>query len=247
MKELTHVINYSLPRELDLYVHRIGRTGRGGAEGLALSLVTPSHMGILYRIEKTINVKIARATLPSEDELLQIRLVRALADFEVPATQDAKTIAKIGDGILKSAWAEQIKNLSKEEIVARFLAKSLKIGKKIDDADTGSGRERGFRDREDSARPGNYAKRGFKDRPFSNDRPRGGDRPFRDRGAFGGASSGGGGYKKDYAPRKEGGYQKPASAFNAKSPSFKPSERAHTPAAPKAGGGRVFGRKPTSA
>ena len=54
VKELTHVVNYSLPRELDLYVHRIGRTGRGGKEGVALSLVTPSHMGILYRIEKII-------------------------------------------------------------------------------------------------------------------------------------------------------------------------------------------------
>ena len=38
VKELTHVINYSLPRELDLCVHRIGRTGRGGKEGHAACL-----------------------------------------------------------------------------------------------------------------------------------------------------------------------------------------------------------------
>lgn len=47
VKDLTHVINYSLPRELDLYVHRIGRTARGGKQGIALNLVSSRHMGLI--------------------------------------------------------------------------------------------------------------------------------------------------------------------------------------------------------
>jgi ATP-dependent RNA helicase RhlE len=49
---VTHVVNYDLPDEVDTYVHRIGRTGRAGAEGVAITLVAPSELGRLRGIER---------------------------------------------------------------------------------------------------------------------------------------------------------------------------------------------------
>jgi ATP-dependent RNA helicase DeaD len=67
---LTHVINYSLPRDSDSYVHRIGRTGRAGKEGVAISLVTPAdrrHLDVIRRVTKA---DIEIMPLPSPDQII---------------------------------------------------------------------------------------------------------------------------------------------------------------------------------
>jgi ATP-dependent RNA helicase RhlE len=53
---VTHVINYDLPDEPEAYVHRIGRTGRNGAEGIAITLCAPDEMKKLRAVEKVIRV-----------------------------------------------------------------------------------------------------------------------------------------------------------------------------------------------
>ena len=53
--EKTHVINYELPNEPESYVHRIGRTARAGAAGIALSLCDLGELGYLRKIERVIN------------------------------------------------------------------------------------------------------------------------------------------------------------------------------------------------
>ncbi|GJM19506.1 MAG: hypothetical protein DHS20C14_17190 [Phycisphaeraceae bacterium] len=57
---ITHVVNYDLPDDPDVYVHRIGRTARAGREGTAWSLVTPEEGKILTEIENLINAEIPR-------------------------------------------------------------------------------------------------------------------------------------------------------------------------------------------
>ena len=52
---ITHVINYELPKEAESYVHRIGRTARAGASGIALSFCDSEERGYLRTIERTIN------------------------------------------------------------------------------------------------------------------------------------------------------------------------------------------------
>lgn len=66
---LSLVINYDIPIEKDNYVHRIGRTGRAGNDGRALSLVTSEDIISLYEIEEHIGVMISEEELPSEDAL----------------------------------------------------------------------------------------------------------------------------------------------------------------------------------
>jgi ATP-dependent RNA helicase RhlE len=64
IKELPHVVNYELPNVPEDYVHRIGRTGRAGATGVAVSLVSPDEAGYLKEIEKLLRKPIPRAPVP---------------------------------------------------------------------------------------------------------------------------------------------------------------------------------------
>jgi ATP-dependent RNA helicase DeaD len=61
---ITHVINYDLPEDPDLYVHRIGRTARAGRDGIAWSLVTPEQGELLTQIELLINAEIPKMDYP---------------------------------------------------------------------------------------------------------------------------------------------------------------------------------------
>lgn len=65
IKELPHVVNYELPNVSEDYVHRIGRTGRAGASGHALSLVSPDENGLLRDIERLIRTSIPRDEVPA--------------------------------------------------------------------------------------------------------------------------------------------------------------------------------------
>ena len=58
--DISHVINYDLPRTADIYVHRIGRTGRAGKKGTAISLVEAHDMAILSKIERYTEQKLKR-------------------------------------------------------------------------------------------------------------------------------------------------------------------------------------------
>ncbi len=63
IERLPHVINYDLPQVPEDYVHRIGRTGRAGEEGVALSLVCPEEKSLLMAIEKLLDYTIPQQTL----------------------------------------------------------------------------------------------------------------------------------------------------------------------------------------
>jgi ATP-dependent RNA helicase DeaD len=67
--DISHVFNYDLPRDPEIYVHRIGRTGRAGREGVALSLATPSEQWRLRKIEKFAGQKITKFDLPTIEDI----------------------------------------------------------------------------------------------------------------------------------------------------------------------------------
>ena len=66
---ISHVFNFDLPEDPEVYIHRIGRTGRAGKTGIAISLLTPAETRRLRQIEHLTRKKIQRATLPTEDEI----------------------------------------------------------------------------------------------------------------------------------------------------------------------------------
>lgn len=68
---VTHVINYDIPQDPESYVHRIGRTGRAGRKGIALTLVTPREMKQLITIEKVTKSIIQPRNVPTLEEVAE--------------------------------------------------------------------------------------------------------------------------------------------------------------------------------
>ncbi len=61
--DITHVINYDVPEDTKSYVHRIGRTGRMGKDGMAITFITPEELGLINEIEDLFNTKIKKRFL----------------------------------------------------------------------------------------------------------------------------------------------------------------------------------------
>lgn len=69
--DISHVINYDLPQDLEAYVHRIGRTGRAGKTGTAFSLVSPREYQAIKQIERLTKSKIRRQEIPTVEDIFQ--------------------------------------------------------------------------------------------------------------------------------------------------------------------------------
>ena len=95
IEHITHVINYDIPQDHESYVHRIGRTGRAGKKGVAITFIEPREYRQLRLIETLIKTRITRRQLPSsadvmerQRELIKDRLARTVdqenfADYHV--------------------------------------------------------------------------------------------------------------------------------------------------------------------
>lgn len=81
VNNLTHVINFGLPQDNESYVHRIGRTGRGGSKGISLSIIEPNEQGRVGQIERLTKAKIERVYLPKVNEIREKILEKALKRF----------------------------------------------------------------------------------------------------------------------------------------------------------------------
>ncbi len=81
--DISHVFNYDLPLDPELYVHRVGRTGRAGKTGIAISLLTVKEQWRLHRIEGFTRQKITRIAVPTEKEIEVHREAQLLNDLMV--------------------------------------------------------------------------------------------------------------------------------------------------------------------
>jgi ATP-dependent RNA helicase DeaD len=83
--DVTHVINFQLPRNTESYVHRIGRTGRAGQSGKAISFVSPSEARNLDRIAKTTQADIKKIKIPTLTQLREKAIEKLMEQIrEVP-------------------------------------------------------------------------------------------------------------------------------------------------------------------
>jgi len=80
--DVTHVINYSIPQNPDGYIHRIGRTGRAGKSGIAITFVTPREYNQLRLIERSAKTTISKAKLPTKEEVKKAREKELIDDIE---------------------------------------------------------------------------------------------------------------------------------------------------------------------
>ena len=75
--DLTYVINYSVPEDLESYVHRIGRTGRAGKEGIAITFISNNEQRTIRHLERRFGLKIDPIDVPSRQQLIATRIQQA--------------------------------------------------------------------------------------------------------------------------------------------------------------------------
>jgi ATP-dependent RNA helicase DeaD len=85
---VSHVVNYDLPSSAEVYVHRIGRTGRAGREGAAITILDPREERLLRSIEQVTKAKVTVAPVPSVADLLAKRLERTRAAVQEALQED---------------------------------------------------------------------------------------------------------------------------------------------------------------
>lgn len=83
IEDISHVFNMGLPMDEELYIHRIGRTGRAGKTGIAITLVAPGEQWRLRRVEIFAKQKITRCALPTEDEIQAHREAKLIHQLEI--------------------------------------------------------------------------------------------------------------------------------------------------------------------
>lgn len=88
VENVSHVINYDLPQDVESYVHRIGRTGRANRSGVAYTLVTSREYPALKRIERETKCKIRRKELPTVDDIFQVKYNKMIKDIKKALEND---------------------------------------------------------------------------------------------------------------------------------------------------------------
>lgn len=80
--ELTHVINYCLPEDPESYIHRVGRTGRAGKQGLAVTFINPREFRKLAFFKKIAKTEIEKKRVPSVEEIMEAKKKTLLEDLK---------------------------------------------------------------------------------------------------------------------------------------------------------------------
>ncbi|HJP64229.1 MAG TPA: DEAD/DEAH box helicase, partial [Mucilaginibacter sp.] len=114
VNDVTHVINYSLPDEIENYTHRSGRTARAGKTGVSISIINGKELGKIRQIEKTIGKRFVKVEIPGGFDVVEkqlFALIHKVHNVEVNEQQIEQYLPRIMD---------EFKDLSKEEIIKRF-------------------------------------------------------------------------------------------------------------------------------
>lgn len=113
---ITHVINYELPDDTEVYTHRSGRTGRAGRSGLSVSIVTPREAYRLKQVERLVNTKFHKMDIPSGKDVCRKQFFHFI---------DRLLLADISHGDYETylpSLREKFASVDKEEILQRVAA-----------------------------------------------------------------------------------------------------------------------------
>jgi ATP-dependent RNA helicase DeaD len=114
VNDVTHVINYSLPDEVENYTHRSGRTARAGKTGVSISIINGKELGKIRQIERGLGKKFVKVEIPTGFDVCEKQLfsiVHKIHDVEVNEQQIEQYLPRI---------MEEFKDLTKEDFIKRF-------------------------------------------------------------------------------------------------------------------------------
>lgn len=116
VNNITHVINYNLPDELESYIHRSGRTARAGKKGESIALVTNRERSKIRQLERKIGKEFENRQIPSGKEICGnqlFKLVNDLKNVEVDLSEFSQYLPAI---------TEELEGFSREELIQRFFS-----------------------------------------------------------------------------------------------------------------------------
>ena len=122
--DLTHVINYSMPDDPEVYIHRSGRTGRAGKSGISVTIINLKETGRLKQIEKISRKKFERKMVPAGDEICEkqlFHLIERVQNVEINETQIEKYLPQI---------LEKFEGMTQNDIIKHFV--SLEFNQLLD-------------------------------------------------------------------------------------------------------------------
>lgn len=117
--ELTHVINYGLPDDVENYTHRSGRTGRAGKRGTSISIIHLREKGKVRIIEKVIGKKFEVGTLPEPQEICTKQLYKVMDELERIEVNDTEIAPFLPEIFRKLEW------LTKEDLIKRIVSREF--------------------------------------------------------------------------------------------------------------------------
>lgn len=119
VEDLTHVINYGLPDDVENYTHRSGRTGRAGKRGTSISVIHLRERGKVRIIEKVIGKKFEAGTLPEPKEICTKQLYRVMDEIEHIEVDEAEITPFLPEVFRKLEW------LTKEDLIKRLVSREF--------------------------------------------------------------------------------------------------------------------------
>jgi len=153
--DITHVINYQLPDEIETYTHRSGRTGRAGKSGISMVIITRSEQRKIKAIENKINQKFIAKQIPTGMEICEIQLYHLANKIK-----DTKINADVENYL--PAINDVLQGIDREELIKKIVSVEFtrfsnyyNKSKDLNSSDNGRDRDRdGDRDRSDGRRGG---------------------------------------------------------------------------------------------
>lgn len=115
VNDLTHVINYGLPDDIESYTHRSGRTGRAGKKGISISIIHVKEKWKVRQIEKQIGKDFIDGELPKPEEICKKQLYKVMDDI-MKTDVDEDQIAPYMDDIMR-----QFEYVDKEDIIKKMV------------------------------------------------------------------------------------------------------------------------------
>ncbi|HXS35200.1 MAG TPA: DEAD/DEAH box helicase [Flavipsychrobacter sp.] len=147
VNDITHVINYELPDDPEVYTHRSGRTARAGKSGICMSIITPKEISNIRQIERLVKQQFHRSDIPDGAEVVRKRLFFYLE--QIANAEPQGDFAKV----YQSSIHERFEDMDKDELIRRLVWLQLKdtidAYQEAEDLNAGyekerqSGRERG--------------------------------------------------------------------------------------------------------
>lgn len=116
VNDLTHVINFAMPGDVETYTHRSGRTGRAGKTGVSIAIINLKEKHLVKQIEKKINKKFEDAKVPTGRAICEKQLFSLIDKMEKVEVDDSQIDTYLPQIYRKLEW------LDKEDIIKRFVS-----------------------------------------------------------------------------------------------------------------------------